>query len=951
MALSGSFEKYPVNKFGLYCSWSAEQNIPGYYSDVTVKVYIQSYALRVSARSDSTITCGDETYMYTAKAISYEDGTPLTKTLVGSHTFRVPHDIGGGNKSVTLSASWRFNGTYSGTYVGTITASSTISLDAIPRQSGITSLTVDSNNKVSVALNRYVDTFTHTVKYTFGTYSYTATGVGTSSSYTIPLDWLNAIPNNSTGVGSVQVSTYSGSTLVGDPVVKDFTVTVPDTVQPTVSSISWTKTSSEPSSWPITQDVSQGKLTMAASGAYGSTISKYSLTFAGWSSSSATLEVPNISSSGNLVAVAKVTDSRGRTASKEVTFAVSSYGKPNITAQAYRSDANGNEDDEGEFMRILADVSLTSVGTNALDKFVLGYKKHTDSSYIEIELDPGYPMVVSASSDNTWDWKVTAADAVSTVTLSGSIPTSDVIMDIKADGSGLKFGGVAEESGLSSAWDFTTKRIFSEKMECPIIESAIINATDMSAENVYAEAIYINNEPLDISGGKGGNYLPTGGSVVLESALELQGDLDDSHIILNNTHSDNKGAYVRYQVDGQNKAATGYQGDFAFLSSTSGSARIGVNDAGKPQYRIGNNPESAKELMHEGNIGSQSVNYATSSGSTETVGCRSISAAPTGTGCYPVSVTTAFTVGGVTFPANSTGMFIASDSKNATLYVIDSNGRIYTAFRSNSSWSNAKTVIDSGNISSQSVNYATSAGSSTKATQDASGNTITSTYATVTSLNSHINNKNNPHSVTAAQTGASSGGGDGSVEREGLENYATSIGTANNIAISGWYTSNAGTPDSNWWTILASVNSSTYQTQIAYRKTDGTEALRHKINGTWSEWEWVNPPLVPGTEYRTTKRWNNKAVYVKLVDMGTTPSAGSSKAAEVAPSGSTIRYVYATGRSSDNLVCRPFPIYDNSGTLQATARVTSQTSITVTSHKWAFTSAYQIDTYVEYTKT
>lgn len=61
--------------------------------------------------------------------------------------------------------------------------------------------------------------------------------------------------------------------------------------------------------------------------------------------------------------------------------------------------------------------------------------------------------------------------------------------------------------------------------------------------------------------------------------------------------------------------------------------------------------------------------------------------------------------------------------------------------------------VTSANISSQSVSYATSAASATKATQDASGNTITSTYATKTELDTHISNKSNPHGVTKAQIG------------------------------------------------------------------------------------------------------------------------------------------------------------------------------------------------------
>jgi hypothetical protein len=38
--------------------------------------------------------------------------------------------------------------------------------------------------------------------------------------------------------------------------------------------------------------------------------------------------------------------------------------------------------------------------------------------------------------------------------------------------------------------------------------------------------------------------------------------------------------------------------------------------------------------------------------------------------------------------------------------------------------------------------------------------------------------------------------------------------------------------------------------------------------GYWMGWEWFNPPMSVGVEYRTTERWNDKPVYTKLVDCG-----------------------------------------------------------------------------------
>ena len=37
---------------------------------------------------------------------------------------------------------------------------------------------------------------------------------------------------------------------------------------------------------------------------------------------------------------------------------------------------------------------------------------------------------------------------------------------------------------------------------------------------------------------------------------------------------------------------------------------------------------------------------------------------------------------------------------------------------------------------------------------------------------------------------------------------------------------------------------------------------------TWGEWQWENPPMVLGVEYRTTERYFNKAVYTKLINVG-----------------------------------------------------------------------------------
>lgn len=69
-----------------------------------------------------------------------------------------------------------------------------------------------------------------------------------------------------------------------------------------------------------------------------------------------------------------------------------------------------------------------------------------------------------------------------------------------------------------------------------------------------------------------------------------------------------------------------------------------------------------------------------------------------------------------------------------------------------------------------------------------------------------------------------------------------------------------------------------------YNDTQGHQTLRFIGNntvcrrvmsgGAWGEWEFENPPMVVGTEYRTTERYEGKTVYVKTINAGTPADGG-----------------------------------------------------------------------------
>ena len=205
--------------------------------------------------------------------------------------------------------------------------------------------------------------YTHKVTWKFGSYTATQSiAAGTAyASYTIPLSWLAAIPNATSGAATVILETIDTSGASLGSYSYGFTVTVPSSVVPTISSISASPVNDNSviSGWGIyVYGKSKAKLTInGAAGAYGSTIRSYSITTSPnvGSASSASYTTGLLYSSGTITVTAKVTDSRGRTATKTTAFSVYAYSAPYFSSvESYRCNSSGTRDDvNGTYARIL----------------------------------------------------------------------------------------------------------------------------------------------------------------------------------------------------------------------------------------------------------------------------------------------------------------------------------------------------------------------------------------------------------------------------------------------------------------------------------------------------------------------------------------------------------------------------------------------------------------------
>lgn len=160
----------------------------------------------------------------------------------------------------------------------------------------------------------------------------------------------------------------------------------------------------------------------------------------------------------------------------------------------------------------------------------------------------------------------------------------------------------------------------------------------------------------------------------------------------------------------------------------------------------------------------------------------------------------------------------------------------------------------------------------------------------------------------------------------GLGGSATLLTSADNLDAlmkNGWFyynTSNA--PQGTLPTALAFYAtlvcvSATGNTcvQEAYDPTDSTlhgTVLRRTVYGLGAgaqiyPWEWVNPPMQLGVEYRTTERYLGKPVYVKTVNFGALPN---NTEASVTFGDATTQAFAVTARALKDTVSYTLPILD-----------------------------------------
>ncbi len=247
----------------------------------------------------------------------------------------------GGDKKISYSAQIKAS-----SYGVSASLSGEFTLTTIPRASSASGGSGNIGGTTTISISRASNTFTHTLRYLFGSLSGTiATGVGTSYTWTIPTSFYTQIPNEKTGRGTLYCDTYSGSTLIGTK-LSSFTVTVTESSSGPTVSVTLTDTNATTkgltgNASKMVKGKSTGQLVITSTVKNSATIK--SVTINGTSAGTAesiTKTYANISTASFTIVT---TDSRGFSKSQVVTPSYVNYVPLTLNAKIFRPQQTGTE--------------------------------------------------------------------------------------------------------------------------------------------------------------------------------------------------------------------------------------------------------------------------------------------------------------------------------------------------------------------------------------------------------------------------------------------------------------------------------------------------------------------------------------------------------------------------------------------------------------------------------
>lgn len=290
----------------------------------------------------------------------------------GSDTITIPHNDDG-TKSISIST--RLTNVAGMGDIGKING--TVNLSTIPRASAIRSVSsTELGQPITVSIDKKAAAFRHQVWWSVNGSEWIDLGQNhdTSVQFTVPIDYANRITNSDTGTVDVCVRTLQGDTIIGrDVYLNGTSILVPKNIVPTLENVTAVERISKIAEIIPKGNFVKGKSTIrleavGAKGAYGSSIVLTELSLGNLVVRSSQGDFP-ANNSGTVTAVAKITDSRGRTATKSIQINIVDYYAPKILA--FLANRAGNGTNKTITSTVLANVSPLILNGSNINRYNL----------------------------------------------------------------------------------------------------------------------------------------------------------------------------------------------------------------------------------------------------------------------------------------------------------------------------------------------------------------------------------------------------------------------------------------------------------------------------------------------------------------------------------------------------------------------------------------------------
>ncbi|WP_423189419.1 hypothetical protein ACO1PF_00460 [Alkalibacterium sp. f15] len=454
--IPGSFSGTSTNNVQPVLEWSSKAAAPpNNYSDVTVSLVF----LRKNTSWGSWNANGHSVaFTINGNKITQSrtfDIRGKSREVVWTRTLKVDHNSDG-KKSIAISASSSSTGTSLGSY----SFSGTATLDTIPRAStlksvGNFSIKDGQTNAFSLSLERESSSFTHNITLRVnGTDIQSWNGQNLPTSLTLSIESsnqiLNILRNTTSMTAQLRVQTRNGSTNIGGILTRDATVSVHSSLIPVISSISVSEDVSDISSnlGVYVQYQSKLKMSVATSASYGARDGSVEMKVNGQTFNAKTGTTATLKTSGTNTISVKYTNTRGQTVSGSTTVTVYQYSnpQPRIT-DAYRSNANGERNDDGEYGTVEYAIAISSLNGSNSKGYQVRYKRTEEADFVEETLSSGNgSYTFPADVDYAYDIQVVASDHFSSIPAYTSILSTFSLINFASSGLGMAFGGTYDEN-------------------------------------------------------------------------------------------------------------------------------------------------------------------------------------------------------------------------------------------------------------------------------------------------------------------------------------------------------------------------------------------------------------------------------------------------------------------------------------------------------------------------